>query len=59
MTSELEPASPIPDLGPEVDVRWRDSELGATTERLERQLILELLGDVSGCRGRRTTSVMI
>jgi ubiquinone biosynthesis O-methyltransferase len=41
-------ACAIPDLGPEVYARWRASEIGATTERLEGQLILELLGDVSG-----------
>ncbi len=45
-----EPACAIPDLGPEVYTRWRASEIGATTERLEGQLILALLGDVSGCR---------
>lgn len=48
--SKFEPTAPIPDLGPEVYARWRASDLGATTERLERQLILELLGDVSSCR---------
>jgi ubiquinone biosynthesis O-methyltransferase len=37
-------------LGPEAYARWRASEIGATTERLERQLILELLGNVGGCR---------
>ena len=42
--------APIPDLGPEVYARWRASGIGATTERLEGQLILELVGDVSGCR---------
>jgi ubiquinone/menaquinone biosynthesis C-methylase UbiE len=42
--------APIPDLGPEVYARWRASGIGATTERVERQLILELIGDVSGCR---------
>lgn len=36
------------DLGPEAYARWRASEIGATTERLERQLILELVGDVRG-----------
>jgi ubiquinone biosynthesis O-methyltransferase len=46
----LEPERAIPDLGPEVYTRWRASATGATTERLERQLILELVGDVSGCR---------
>jgi 2-polyprenyl-3-methyl-5-hydroxy-6-metoxy-1,4-benzoquinol methylase len=35
-------------LGPECYARWRASEIGATTERLERQLILELVGDVGG-----------
>ena len=45
-----EPAGAIPDLGPDVYARWRASKLGAITERLERQLILELVGDVSGCR---------
>lgn len=45
-----EPACDIPDLGPEVYARWRASEIGATTERLERRLILELVGDVNGCK---------
>lgn len=40
----------IPDLGPEAYARWRASEVGAITERLERQLILELAGDVWGKR---------
>jgi ubiquinone biosynthesis O-methyltransferase len=40
----------VPDLGPEIYAQWRASEIGATTERLEDQLILELLGQVSGCR---------
>ena len=44
----IEPACAIPDLGPECYARWRASEIGATTERLERRLILELGGDVSG-----------
>ncbi|MEJ2379494.1 MAG: class I SAM-dependent methyltransferase [Pseudolabrys sp.] len=39
----------LPDLGPEVYARWRASEIGAATERLESCLILELAGDVSGC----------
>ena len=38
----------VPKLSPESYAQWRASELGATTERLERQLILELLGDVTG-----------
>jgi len=40
----------VPDLGPEVYTRWRASEIGATTERLESQLVLELVGDVGGRR---------
>jgi ubiquinone biosynthesis O-methyltransferase len=40
----------VPDLGPEVYTRWRASEIGATTERLESQLVLELVGDVDGRR---------
>jgi ubiquinone biosynthesis O-methyltransferase len=48
--SASEPASSLPDLGPEAYARWRTSEIGATTERLERQLILELVGDVSAKR---------
>lgn len=40
----------LPDLRPELYARWRVSEIGAITERLERQLILEVVGDVSGCR---------
>lgn len=45
-----EPAFDLPDLGPEVYARWRDSEIGSITERLERELILDLVGDVSGLR---------
>jgi ubiquinone biosynthesis O-methyltransferase len=50
LMSSPEPASAIPDLGPDAYARWRASELGSITERLERQLILELVGDVEGCR---------
>ncbi len=35
-------------LAPESYSEWRGSEIGATTERLERRLILELVGDVGG-----------
>jgi hypothetical protein len=45
-----EPARAIPELGPEDYVRWRASAIGAITEDLERQLILELVGDVTGFR---------
>ena len=38
----------VPDLGPEAYSRWRASEIGATTERLESQLVLELVGNVGG-----------
>jgi ubiquinone biosynthesis O-methyltransferase len=40
----------FPDLGPEVYAQWRASELGAVTERVETQLILTLVGDVSRCK---------
>jgi ubiquinone biosynthesis O-methyltransferase len=40
----------IPELGPDVYARWRASEIGAITEQLERQLILEFVGDVKGRR---------
>jgi ubiquinone biosynthesis O-methyltransferase len=46
----FKPACEFPDLGPDAYVQWRSSEIGAITERLERQLILELVGDVSGRR---------
>lgn len=46
--STTDRACPVPKLGPESYARWRASELGALTERLERQIILELVGDVSG-----------
>ncbi len=38
----------LPGLDPEAYVRWRTSRAGAITERVERRLILELIGDVSG-----------
>ncbi len=38
----------VPDLGPEVYARWRASELGALTERLERNVVLEHIGRVDG-----------
>lgn len=48
--SACEPSCLIPDLGPDVYDRWRASEIGATTEQLESRLILELAGEVSGCK---------
>lgn len=49
-----ESASVNLDLSPAVYGRWRASELGIITERLERQVILELTGDV---RGRRVLDI--
>lgn len=43
-------ACPLPGLDPQAYASWRGSTLGTMTERLERGLILELLGDVSGRR---------
>lgn len=40
-------AAPVPELGPDLYARWRGSELGALTERLERRLVLDLAGEVS------------
>jgi ubiquinone biosynthesis O-methyltransferase len=48
--STTDSACAIPDLGPDAYVRWRGSELGSITDRLERQLVLELIGDINGCR---------
>ncbi len=44
------PACVVPELGSDVYARWRASELGATTERLERKLVLELAGEIRGCK---------
>lgn len=46
--SDVPPPAELPGLTPEVYARWRASEIGATTERLERKLILERIGDVRG-----------
>jgi len=40
----------LPGLDPQAYARWRASEIGAITERLERELILELIGEVHGRR---------
>jgi len=45
-------SSPLPDLGPDVYAEWRASGIGAITEDLQRRLVLALVGDVSGRRGR-------
>ena len=46
------PQGAIPGLDPQVYAKWRASELGAITEGLERRLMLELIGGVSGKRVR-------
>ena len=38
----------LPNLGPDVYAQWRASELGAITERLERRLVLDCVGNVRG-----------
>jgi ubiquinone biosynthesis O-methyltransferase len=45
---EVEPVCDLPGLRPEDYARWRASEVGAVTERVERRLILDLIGDVRG-----------
>lgn len=45
---ETEPVCDIPGLKPDGYARWRASEIGAATESLERQLILELVGNIRG-----------
>lgn len=41
-------ACSLADLTPSLYAAWRASELGALTERLERQLVLDRIGDASG-----------
>jgi ubiquinone biosynthesis O-methyltransferase len=48
MTVDGDRADDLPDLGPEAYSRWRATEIGAITEGIENQLILELVGEVSG-----------
>jgi ubiquinone/menaquinone biosynthesis C-methylase UbiE len=50
MARKAEAPCLLPDLTSDVYSRWRASEIGSTTERLERQLMLERIGDVSGQR---------
>lgn len=40
----------IPGLGPDIYRQWRASALGAITERLERRLVLDLIGNIEGRR---------
>jgi len=41
-------SSAAEDNWPQVYARWRASRIGALTDRLERELVLDLLGDVAG-----------
>jgi ubiquinone/menaquinone biosynthesis C-methylase UbiE len=45
-----DPSGFVPGLGPERYDRWRATDVGDLTERLERALILELVGDVANKR---------
>lgn len=47
---EAEPPGGAPGLGPERYARWRATDVGELTERLERTLLLELVGEVAGKR---------
>lgn len=38
----------VPGLGPESYIDWRASDVGVVTDRLERRLILDLVGEVCG-----------
>ncbi len=46
--TEARPVCELPGLDPDSYTRWRASDVGAITERLERRLILDLVGDVRG-----------
>jgi ubiquinone biosynthesis O-methyltransferase len=48
--STTKPDNESSDAWPDIYARWRATKVGAITDRLEMQLILELVGDVSGCR---------
>jgi len=45
-----DPGCAVPGLGPELYAGWRASEVGTITERLERKLVVELVGAVAGRR---------
>ncbi len=47
---EADPVCDLPGLDPGAYARWRASDLGTITEQLERRLVLEFVGDVSGRR---------
>lgn len=49
-TIDEEATPDLPGLPPDSDARWRTSTVGAITERLERRLVPELVGDVGGWR---------
>ncbi|WP_368744595.1 class I SAM-dependent methyltransferase [Desertibaculum subflavum] len=42
--------NPLPALGPPAYARWRASTIGEITERIERGVILDLIGEVGGRR---------
>jgi ubiquinone biosynthesis O-methyltransferase len=44
----VEPTCDLPGLDPDTYARWRASQVGMITERVERRLILDLIGDVRG-----------
>lgn len=46
----VESPCPLPDVTPDMYRRWRATQIGATTERLERTLMLERIGEVRGKR---------
>jgi ubiquinone biosynthesis O-methyltransferase len=48
LLTEAELVCDLPGLRPEDYARWRASEVGAITERVERRLVLDLIGDVRG-----------
>lgn len=53
-SAEKLPIRDLPGLGPDAYARWRATRVGAITERVERELILDLIGEV---RGRRILDV--
>ena len=48
MMTSHSPVCACPELRPDAYAKWRASEIGAITERLERRLIFALAGDVGG-----------
>ena len=46
--NDVQPDRAVPGLGPRLYAGWRGSDIGSITEHLERTLILELAGSVTG-----------